>query len=73
MLLDGVQLVGGRVAPLAGQLPFGVLGATAARDVDIAAAEVPTALQATATATATAAAMCRIHQGARGQQVSVLE
>lgn len=75
MLLDGVQLIGGRVTPFAGQLPSGVLGAVASGDVNVAAAQVPTALQtgaSTTAATATATrAVCCIRQGARGQQVSV--
>lgn len=82
VLLDGVQLIGGRITPFARQLPSGVLSAVAAGDVNVAAAQVPTALQvgasttATATATTTATAtgaVCCIHQDARGQQVSVLE
>lgn len=60
VLLDGVQLIGGRVTPLAGQLPLGVLGAIAAGDVNVAAAQVPTALQAGAT-TATAGARCCVY------------
>ena len=70
MLLDGVQLVGGCVTPLAGQLSLGVLGAVATGDVDVAAAQVPAVLQAAAPA---AAAMRWVHQGARGQQLCVLE
>jgi hypothetical protein len=76
VLLDGVQLIGGRVTPFAGQLPSGVLSAVASGDVNVAAAQVPTALQAGASAAATATAtgaVCCIRQGARGQQVSVLE
>lgn len=74
MLLNGVQLIGGRIAPFAGQLPSGILGAIAAGDVNVAAAQVPTTLQAGASATTTATgAVCCIHQDARGQQVSVLE
>lgn len=46
VLLNGVQLIGGRIAPFAGQLPSGVLGAIAAGDVNVAAAQVPTTLQA---------------------------
>lgn len=45
MVLDGVQLVRGRVAALARQLPLGVVGPRAARDVDVAAAEVAAAFQ----------------------------
>ena len=56
MLLDGVQLIGGRVTPFAGQLPSGVLSAVASGDVNVAAAQVPTALQAGASAAATATA-----------------
>lgn len=44
-MLDGVQLVGGRVAALARQLPLGVVGPRAAGDVDVAPAEVPAAFQ----------------------------
>lgn len=69
MLLNGVQLVGGRVAPLAGQLLFGVLGAVAVWDVNVATAEVPAALQVAA-----AGAVRCVHQGTnRGQKVRVLE
>lgn len=69
VLLNGVQLIGGRVAPLAGQLPFGVLGAVAVRDVNVAAAEMPAALQVAAAGTV----RC-VHQGTnRGQQIRVLE
>ena len=46
VLLNGVQLIGGRITPFAGQLPSGVLGAIAAGDVNVAAAQVPTTLQA---------------------------
>lgn len=67
MLLDGVQLVGGRVTPLSGQLPLGVFDTIASGEIDVAAAQVPAALQAAA------AALGRIDQGAGGQQVSVLE
>lgn len=76
MLLDGVQLISGGVAPFAGQLLSGVLGAVASGDVNVAAAQMPAVLQAGASTTATATttrAVCCIHQDARGQQVSVLE
>lgn len=39
MVFDGVQLVRGRVAALAWKLSLGVVGPRAARDVDVAAAE----------------------------------
>lgn len=40
VMFDGVQLVRGGVAALARELPLGVVGARAARDVDVTAAEV---------------------------------
>lgn len=76
MLLDGVQLIGGGVAPFARHLLSGVLRAVASGDVNVATAQMPAALQAGASTTATATttgAVCCIHQDARGQQVSVLE
>lgn len=45
MVLDGVQLVGGGVAALARQLLLGVVGPRAARDVDVAAAQVAAAFE----------------------------
>lgn len=45
MLLDGVQLVGGGVATLAGELLLGVVGTAAAWDVDVAPAQVTAAFQ----------------------------
>lgn len=39
MVFDGVQLVGGGVAALARKLLLGVVGPRAARDVDVAPAE----------------------------------
>lgn len=39
-MFDGVQLVRGGVAALARELPLGVVGARAARNVDVATAEV---------------------------------
>lgn len=45
VMFDGVQLVRGRVAALAWELPLGVVGPRAARDVDVAAAEVAASLE----------------------------
>lgn len=45
VLLDRVQFVGGRVAPFARQLLFGVIAGAGAGDVDVAPAEVAAALQ----------------------------
>lgn len=45
MVFDGVQLVCGRVTALSGKLFLQVVGSRAARDVDVAAAEVPTFLE----------------------------
>lgn len=45
VMLDGVQLVCGRVATLARKLSLGIVGARAARDVDVAAAQVTASLQ----------------------------
>lgn len=45
MVFNGVQLVGGRIAALAWKLPLGVVGPRAARDVDVAPAEVAAAFQ----------------------------
>lgn len=44
VLLDSIQLVGRRIAPLTWKLPLGVLTSAGARDVDVAAAEVAAAL-----------------------------
>lgn len=44
-MFDGVQLVRGRVATLARKLPLGIVGARAAGDVDVAAAQVTASLQ----------------------------
>lgn len=65
-MLDGVQLVRGRVAALAGELPLGVVGAGAARDVDVAAAEVTAPLQGRRGRTAA------VYDDARGEKVCVL-
>lgn len=45
MVFDGVQLVGGRVAALAGKLSLGVVGSRAARDVNVAPTEVTAAFE----------------------------
>lgn len=45
MLLNGVHLVGGGVTALAWKLLLGVVGATGAWDVDVAAAQVTAAFK----------------------------
>lgn len=45
MVFDGVQLVGGRVAALSGEGLLGVVRPGAARDVDVAPAEVAASLE----------------------------
>lgn len=45
MVFDGVQLVCGRVTALSWKLFLWVVGPRAARDVDVAAAEMPTSLE----------------------------
>ena len=69
VLFDGVHLVGGGIAPLAGQRFLGVVGGGGARagDVDVAAAEVAAGLQAGGRQALPAG-----HHEARRQQVLVL-
>lgn len=66
VLSDGVELVGGGVAPLAGQLFLGVV-LTAAGDVDVAAAQVSAALQV-----GVPGAVAVVHDDPRREQVIVL-
>lgn len=75
VLAEGVQLVGRGVAPLAGRLLSGLLpvaaaaAATAAREVDVAAAEVLAGFQVGGAPRAVAV----VHKDSGRQEVSVLE